>query len=141
MRPTYARHSELHGPIEFEDGKSSHFTYDEARCRCGCQSLPEDPQVIVNTARFLEEVRKILGGPMFISSWVRCVANNRRVGGASDSQHLYGYAIDFHCKHLTPRQVATRLKPYLGKLIGGLGSYPSWVHVDRRTNGPAYWRE
>lgn len=45
-------------------------------------------------AHGLERYRATLGGPVTIVSGYRDPAYNRRVGGASNSQHLYGNAAD-----------------------------------------------
>ena len=120
---------------------TEHFWLSEARCR-HCGWTPENRQVLVNTARFLEKVRTLLGDrPMMIHSWCRCAEYNARVGGATASLHLKGYAADFTVAGLAPRQVQKILRPHLGKLIGGLGEYPGFTHIDRRTGGPAYWRK
>jgi len=123
---------------------TEHFLWADFACK-HCGEIPSE-EVIRNTARFAEAIRARLGGqPMTINSGYRCPVHNARVGGASDSMHLRGWAIDITVKHLTPRQVQARLRPLLGKMINGtgplgaLGSYRGFSHLDRRTNGPAEW--
>lgn len=50
---------------------------------------------IIRTAVKMEKVRAILGAPIFISSWYRCLELNTAVGGASNSDHMRGAAVDF----------------------------------------------
>jgi zinc D-Ala-D-Ala carboxypeptidase len=116
---------------------TKHFTIEEARCN-HCGALP--PMVTIEkTAEWLERIRVVLGNqPMHINSWYRCPVWNARVGGVSDSEHLKGYAVDFTVKGLTPRQVQAKLRPLVGTLIGGLGCYKGFTHVDRR-QGKAIW--
>lgn len=45
-------------------------------------------------ADFLEEVRKVCGAPLQITSGVRCPELNAAVGGVKTSQHLLGQAAD-----------------------------------------------
>ena len=45
----------------------------------------------------LDKVRELLKHPMYISSGYRCDALNNLVGGAKDSYHLRGLAVDFVC--------------------------------------------
>jgi hypothetical protein len=46
-------------------------------------------------ADFMEEVRKVCGCPLLITSGVRCPKLNAAVGGAKTSQHQTGHAVDF----------------------------------------------
>jgi len=139
-----AKHAELKGQIA-----STHFTWEEARCRC-CGMLPANKQIIINTANWMEKIRAYLGNqPIYVNSWFRCPSHNNDVGGARDSQHLQGTAVDFRHSKIAPARVQAILKPKLsdrilseGHLftIGGLGQYSSFTHVDRRNNGPAFWK-
>ena len=134
---------ELTGFIEV-DGQATHFTWEEARCN-HCRLLPDNPQAVINAARMMERIREILGNnPVRVNSWFRCPEYNRRIGGASNSQHPQGRAIDFTVRQISPREVARRLRAHLGgnRIIGGLGSYPGFVHCDNRPDDRgAYWRE
>jgi hypothetical protein len=129
---------DLQGPISPE---TPHFGWAEVRCN-HCGRLPDALEPVLNAARMAEKVRALLGDrPMGVHSWYRCPEHNRSVGGAPDSQHLYGRALDFTVKHLSAREVARRLRRHLGDLLGGLGSYPGFVHIDHRPEGRgAYWR-
>ncbi len=66
-----------------------HFTVSELACRCGCGMLPT--QELLD---FLEAVRLIYGRPIHIASGARCEAHNQDVGGAPDSAHTRGTAVD-----------------------------------------------
>lgn len=44
----------------------------------------------------LQVIRDAWGGPIIISSGYRCPELNKKVGGASNSDHVYGAAVDFH---------------------------------------------
>ena len=119
-----------------------HFTIHEAVCR-HCGRIPEDLEIVIETARFAERVRaETLGGRvMHVNSWCRCPDYNAVLDGAApNSLHMRGLAIDFTCRDLTPAQVQALCRAHQGKgkLIGGLGSYKSFTHLDR---GPARrWR-
>lgn len=82
---------------------SEHFTYDElvfsqTAARQGIDNTPP-PEVLKNLkhlAAQLERVRAALGGvPMLISSGYRCDELNVAIGGARNSQHKTGLAVDF----------------------------------------------
>lgn len=82
---------------------------------------------------YLEPLRDRFGAVTIISG-VRSLEHNRRVGGARASFHLAtrdrpGRAADVRCLQGTPRQWFD----YLDTLEpGGLGLYPTHVHVDTR---------
>lgn len=109
---------------------TEHFSWREAACRC-CGRINDEEEVRL-TAEWLETIREALGGqPLHILSWCRCPTHNRSVGGAQDSYHMLGQAVDISARRTTPRAV----QRLLAGLSGGLGCYPGFTHVDR---GP--WR-
>ena len=60
----------------------------------------------------------------------------RRVGGATNSQHVKARAMDLPVSD--PQALYDHLcKTYPGKY--GFGVYKSFVHIDTRTDGPARW--
>jgi uncharacterized protein YcbK (DUF882 family) len=82
----------------------------------------------------LETVRALAGGhPLRIVSGYRCPPHNKAVGGAKDSQHMYGAAADIPAGRVTPAQ-ATRAG------FTGLGIQAGWVvHVDVRDGPITTW--
>lgn len=46
----------------------------------------------------LQPIRDAFGESIIVSSGFRCSALNKKVGGASNSDHLYGCAADIHTK-------------------------------------------
>lgn len=59
--------------------------------------IPEDPAIMENIlqlAQELDKIREAWGSPLLINSWYRPPLVNRSIGGASNSQHLYGLAAD-----------------------------------------------
>jgi uncharacterized protein YcbK (DUF882 family) len=109
--------------------------------------LPDNLDSVVNAARMAQKCRGILGDrSMTVNSFFRCEQHNKAVGGASNSQHKYGRALDVVTSGLSARSVADKLRPHLGtgKTIGGLGCYEDsgFVHIDNRPDGRgAYWEE
>lgn len=91
----------------------------------------------VQVGENFEAVRELLGGlPLTIHSAYRTADYNALVDGAKLSQHVQGRALDFNHRSLPPREVFVRLKEAAaaGKLplLGGLGSYRTFVHMDVR---------
>jgi len=69
---------------------SKHFSRHEFACKCGCGRDTIDTE----TLKLCEIVREFVGQPVTVTSGHRCEAHNRRVGGGTRSQHLYGRAAD-----------------------------------------------
>ncbi|MGF1570336.1 MAG: YcbK family protein [Nodosilinea sp.] len=78
----------------------------------------------------LQTVRDRLNRPFQINSWYRPPDVNAAVGGASQSQHLFGKAADIQVQGLSGRQVANAV---MLSWPGGVGIYsniPNVVHLD-----------
>jgi hypothetical protein len=87
---------------------------------------------IIAIAEELEDVRKFLGNkPMTINSWYRTPEVNSRIGGASNSRHMIGDAVDFTIEDCHPFDVYAKLDDWWGER-GGLGKGNSFTHVDLR---------
>ncbi|MGL4402480.1 MAG: D-Ala-D-Ala carboxypeptidase family metallohydrolase [Fusobacteriaceae bacterium] len=56
---------------------------------------------IYYTAKRMEEFRKLLGEPVNVLSWYRSPKANANAGGAKNSAHLQGLAVDFRTKNST----------------------------------------
>lgn len=87
---------------------------------------------LIKLARYLDQVSDFLDNrPITITSGFRPLAVNRAVGGASNSQHLYGNAADFVVEGLPPHVVFQRLNTWHGSK-GGLGNGATFTHLDLR---------
>lgn len=93
---------------------STHFTLDEAcfsstALRCGIDNTPNQDVVtqMLDAANGMEQVRALLRGlPIHIDSWYRSHDLNIAVGGANNSAHMLGYAVDFICPQFgTPLEI------------------------------------
>lgn len=104
------------------------FKISEFRCK-GSGQLPKggmDSKLITK----LEELRYALGNkPTIINSGYRSKSHNAAVGGAKNSQHLYGKAADIKVRGVTPTTVYNAAD----KLFNGVGKYPTFTHVDTRS--------
>jgi hypothetical protein len=108
-----------------------YFKRSEFACKCGkCGGFPAEPSL--ELARVLDKLREHFGNPAHINSGVRCKAHNKAVGGASNSQHLYGTAADIATiEGTTPAEMYA----YAEKLLpntGGIGIYNWGIHIDVR---------
>ena len=123
--------------------KVKYFTREEFACLCGgkyCDGFPVEPAERLVLA--LDEFRERLGVPVYIvdanGSGVRCVQHNANVGGALNSQHLYGLAADLHSSK-SPEEMYRVAEEVLGD-AGGIGIYNWGIHFDMRPE-KARWDE
>lgn len=118
---------------------SEHFTLAEAVFSSTADRLDIDNshpiaeviEVARHTAANIEKVREVLGHPLRVDSWIRCVALNRALGSKDSSQHIKGEAVDFICPEAgTPAQLCMQLLQYR-QLIGWdqLILEHTWVHI------------
>lgn len=114
-------------------GERGHFTWGEATH--GATRLPESQSVvygIIRVCQALEDIRYKFGGrSMGINSWYRPPAINAAVGGATNSRHLYGDAVDFVVSGYHPYDVYAELDAWWGSK-GGLASSSVFTHIDTR---------
>ena len=119
---SYARHRKGQSTM------SAHFSYVEFRCKCGgkyasCARIWEGRGHV----RRLEAYRALVGAVRIISG-CRCVGHNRAVGGASNSQHLYGFSSDL--QGLRSLASVVHMRIFAG--LGWQGSTGRVVHADSR---------
>lgn len=108
------------------------FTQSAMASRYGIDNNPpfDIGKALQYTAAGLERVRSMLGFQVKVTSGYRCPELNKLVGGALDSQHVKGEAVDFVCPQFgTPFQICHSLADYLGVLgIDQLIQEGTWVH-------------
>lgn len=86
-------------------------------------------EYIIRIAKAAQQARSRIGKPFKITSWYRPEPFNRNAGGAKNSTHLLGMAIDFLVDGMTGRQLAAAV----GNWQGGMGIYrkfPNLLHLD-----------
>jgi uncharacterized protein YcbK (DUF882 family) len=128
---------------------SEHISFTEATAsqtavRKGIDNTPDEPTLLCmkNTAEnIFEPLRKLISekrgvdSPITISSFFRCPDLNKAIGGATNSQHCLGQAMDLEVnypdfkKHDLFKMVMDNL-PF-DQIIaeGRVGSEPAWIHV------------
>ena len=105
-------------------GKPGNFTWGEALhvSSSGSYRRPANSGVVYGILKVndvLEEIRHMYGDrPMQINSWYRDPATNAAVGGASQSRHLSGDAVDFVFAGISPFDVYARLDSWWGSKGG-----------------------
>lgn len=107
---------------------SANFKVREFRCRDGSDAVFIHPEL----AQILQKVRTHFGRPVTINSAYRTPEYNKKVGGESLSQHLYGRAADIVVTGVSPKKVAEYAETLL-KNRGGIGIYSNFTHIDTRS--------
>lgn len=109
------------------------FTWSEAT-HGGTRMPPDQATVdaIIRIAQLAQQARDRIGRPFIVTSWYRPPAINARVGGASQSRHIVGDAIDFYCEGLTGNQLYWALDPWWPGGLGRYSRFPALSHIDAR---------
>ena len=113
---------------------SDNFIVSEFKCNDGSDKILIDSDLI----DILQKIRTHFNKPITINSAYRNATYNKKIGGASKSQHVCGTAADIVVKDTKPEAVAQYVE-YLMPNQGGIGLYSTFVHVDVRTNR-ARWK-
>jgi zinc D-Ala-D-Ala carboxypeptidase len=98
----------------------------------GIDNMPH-PEVLPNLkllARGLDQVRRLLGHPLDISSGYRSPVLNAAVGGVPGSQHTLGLAADFICPDFGPPiEVARAIRNSPIDFDQCVLEFGEWVHL------------
>lgn len=112
------------------------FTLKEFACKDGTPVPHEYLPNVTELAKNLQVLRDTLGVPVIITgSGYRTSAHNRKVKGATNSQHLYAKAADINADGYTPVQLAAVIEKLIAARKmkqGGIGIYRNFVHYDIR---------
>ncbi len=104
---------------------SANFKVKEFACKDGSNTVKIDYELVC----ILQKIREVTGRPITINSGYRTPSYNKRVGGASNSYHLYGRAADIKGADLND---ITSIANSLG--VRGILRYGTFVHIDTRTS-------
>lgn len=126
------------------NGPSEHLSWQELACKDG--SHYPDTYItdgrVARLATLFENVRAIYDKPIEVLSAYRTISHNKKIGGARNSQHLYGRALDLKPpKGVKVDKFYNDIKNCVDLFgIKGLGKYKTFVHVDiRPTSKTVYW--
>lgn len=107
---------------------STNFRVREFACQDGSDPVFVSDRLV----EILQAVRNKFGQPVNITSGYRTVSHNKKVGGVTTSQHLYGTAADVMVSGVRPSDVADYLELIMPN-TGGIGRYKDFTHVDVRS--------
>lgn len=106
---------------------SKNFRVREFRCQDGSDVVFIESDLV----DILQKIRDHFGKAVTINSAFRTFSHNKKVGGATYSQHLYGTAADIKVSGVTASAVADYVETLMPS-TGGIGRYSTFTHVDVR---------
>ena len=112
---------------------SPHFSIGEMACKDGSDEVLYSTELMGT----LEKLRAYGGFTIHINSGYRTPSYNKKIGGASHSQHIYGTAADISVRK-EGKTISGKLICCLCQTLGFRGvAYisESAVHVDMRSSG------
>ena len=107
-------------------------TTSQYATRKGISNIPTGQEMLnlVATAAKMDEVRKLLGKPIYVSSGFRNPVVNEAVGGSDTSSHLTGQAIDFTCPEFgTVEEVFDAIRKSSLRYDQIINEYSQWCHL------------
>ena len=106
---------------------TANFKVKEFACKDGSDPIFIAPELV----EILQKIRTHFGKSVTINSGFRTATYNKKIGGATYSQHLYGKASDIVVNGVKPKEVAKYVETLMPNK-GGIGIYSTFVHVDVR---------
>lgn len=124
--------------MKVEITPSTHITKNFTFSELANNKAKEDVKAIFNDdikmfAEMLQELRNWYAKSMKVNSWFRTPSFNKSCGGASNSLHLKGLAMDWGVKHTPAQHInvqnkwAEICKAY--GVIGGINHYTNGYHL------------
>lgn len=107
---------------------SKNFRVREFRCQDGSDVVFIESDLV----DILQKIRDHFGKAVTINSAFRTFSHNKKVGGATYSQHLYGTAADIKVSGVAASAVADFAETLMPN-TGGIGRYSTFTHVDVRS--------
>jgi zinc D-Ala-D-Ala carboxypeptidase len=101
-----------------------YFSPSELSCKCGCGALPEQ-----RLMDLLDRIREDFKAPIQVTSCMRCKAHNKTIGGAKNSYHTKGLAVDLKRSDALLAFLEANLEKY-GLRMEHPDYTPQWIHCD-----------
>lgn len=91
------------------------FNIHEFDCHCGCGFNHIDARIV----KVGDLIRDHFNKPMIITSGVRCVSYNKKVGGVANSMHVKNKALDFYIQGVNVNDVLQYCKILISQRVLG----------------------
>ena len=114
--------------------------FSRAEFACPCCGADNISTYVVNA---LQRIRDTIDKPLVITSGIRCMAHNAKIGGVKGSAHvpadlhdgegLVGHAVDIKCVDAVTRY---KLLKVATKFFVRIGIGASFIHLDNDTAKP-----
>jgi hypothetical protein len=106
-------------------------THSEMAERKGLDNTPNaDVKAnLVRLAKFLEEIRRVLGRPIMVNSAYRSPEVNTAIGSKPTSQHCIGCAADIKVPGLTPDNIVKEILKTNLEYDQLIREFDLWVHI------------
>jgi len=114
--------------------KVKYFKKIEFVCPC-CGRCEMDKELIWK----LDLLRELVGEPLIIESGYRCERHNKAVGGAPNSAHLRGKAVDIRCTNSLLRYKILNYAFYIRFIRIGIAKNFVHIDIDRSLPHPRIW--
>jgi len=120
---------------------NKYFKRKEFECKCGCGFAAVDTELL----KVLTDVRETFGVPLVITSGNRCAKHNANIGGAPNSSHVLGLAVDFRPYHHVEgfAEYISNIRKYLRDKYpdkyGVASKESSFVHLDVKPGKARNW--
>lgn len=108
---------------------SNNFKVSEFKCNDGSDTVLISDKLV----GLLQNIRDHFGVAVTINSAYRTESYNKKIGGATKSQHVNGTAADIVVKGVDPLTVGQYVE-YIMPDHGGIGVYQTFTHVDVRAS-------
>ena len=112
---------------------SEHFSFEELTHTDHREfdNTPNDVELsnLTRLAEFLEQVRTLLGKPIFINSAFRSKLVNDAVGSKDSSQHRVGCAADLRVVGMTPNEVVKAIIASDLNFDQIIREFDRWTHI------------
>lgn len=108
---------------------SANFKVSEFRCNDGSDKVLISDELVT----LIQKIRNHFSRAVTINSAYRTESYNKKIGGATRSQHILGTAADITISGVAPLAVA-QYAEFLQPQSGGIGVYTTFTHVDVRSS-------
>lgn len=105
----------------------TYFPPSETQCACGCGFDITD-----KTRAKFDKIRSIYGSPLVVSGPARCRKRNTQEGGAEDSRHCHGDALDILVAGKSQYDVVRLACIAVTCGVKGIGVSSMFLHIDFR---------